>query len=50
MKHLGLDIEDVYAIGDADNDIPLMTFNKNGACMMKSEKNVKKMQHIYIAL
>ena len=34
MKHLGLDIEDVYAIGDADNDIPLMTFNKNGACMM----------------
>lgn len=50
MKHFGLDIEDVYAIGDADNDIPLMTFNKNGACMMKSEKNVKKMQHIYIAL
>ena len=37
-----IDEKDVYTIGDADNDIPLMEFGYHGACMSLANENVKK--------
>ncbi|MDO4466438.1 MAG: HAD-IIB family hydrolase [Bacillota bacterium] len=36
-----INMEDVYPIGDADNDIALMEYNENGACMNSAQEEVK---------
>ncbi len=37
----GVKEEDVYTIGDADNDIPMITYGRNGFCMDLAEDSVK---------
>lgn len=38
----GIGPDDVYTLGDADNDIPLMEYGVNGGCMADSPQEVRK--------
>ena len=40
-KLAGIPIDDVYTLGDAENDIPLMTFGKHGGCMASSPQEIR---------
>ena len=41
VKPTGIAEEDVYTVGDADNDIPLIMYGCNGYCMDMAEEHVK---------
>ncbi len=41
-RYIHVPIENVYTIGDADNDIPLMEFGMHGACMKNALENIQE--------
>lgn len=40
-KHLGIGEEDIYTLGDADNDIPMIEYGLHGACMESGVEEAK---------
>ena len=42
QDRLHLSQEDFYGIGDADNDIPLMAFSREGACIAGASEGVRR--------
>ena len=46
--YAGVTKEDTYTLGDADNDLPLIQYCDNGACMSSADPDVKKhARHLY---
>lgn len=48
-KHLGIRIEDIYTIGDADNDIPMIKYGVHGACIQSGVPEAKEKAKIICA-
>ena len=46
MKVLGVDLEDVIAIGDSETDVPLFKIVKNSIAVSNSTENLKKIAKI----
>ena len=42
VEYADIDEADVYTIGDSYNDIPLMTYGYNGACMTTALEDVQQ--------
>ncbi len=40
-NRLGVDVKDIYTLGDAENDIPLMEYGIHGACIRNSPEEVR---------
>jgi len=47
VRHLGLSFEDVWTLGDADNDLPMIEYGIHGACIETGLEEVRaKAKHI----
>jgi hypothetical protein len=46
IKVLGVDLEDVIAIGDSETDVPLFKIVKNSIAVSNSTENLKKIAKI----
>lgn len=45
-RHLGVGKEDIYTLGDADNDIPLIRYGLHGACIESGVEEAKAQAEI----